>query len=92
MWRTKKGDQKWGECKQIKISSEMAVVQTTLQKSHKWDALEPTGDWSLSDTPTEYSGTLTIAKTQEVEWNLPKPESEALNFNQNEARSQSKIT
>jgi hypothetical protein len=40
----------------------------------------------------EYSGTLTSAENQAQHQNSPKPESEALNFNQNEESAQTKIT
>lgn len=79
---------------QSKFLSKWPLSQTTLQnmKSHKSDALEPTGVWMFLVMTREYSGTLTSAENQAQHQNSPKPESEALNFNQNEESAQTKIT
>ena len=77
----------------IKISSGIAVVPINPPKpQNSQDTLEPTSDWMPSGITKEHSGRLTTAENQEVERNTPKPKSEALNFNQTEARAQTQIT
>ena len=72
----------------IKISFGIAVVPINPPKpQNSQDTLEPT-----SGITKEHSGTLTTVENQEVERNTPKPKSEALNFNQTEARAQTQIT
>jgi hypothetical protein len=46
----------------------------------------------LSVKTREYNGALTSVENQAQHQNSPKSESEALNFNQNEGRAQTKIT
>ena len=45
-----------------------------------------------SGMTTEHSRTITTAENQEHDRNSPKPENQALHFNQNEVRAQHKIT
>ena len=74
---------------QLKSLLKWPLSQTTLQTP------KPTSEMPSSQPSgmtTEHSRTITTAENQEHDRNSPKPENQALHFNQNEARSQCKIT